>query len=382
MKTVILIAALLAIGGPISAQEELFIRAYGGNGADRGVHIIESSDGHLVIVGNTTTPSQKLDVWMMKCTTAGDTLWTRKFGGKEDDNGWCVKETAAGDFIIVGFTQSYGASGNDILLIKTDSDGTELWKKTIGGDGDDIGWSIALNDDGGYSIAAQTDSYGEGALDAYLVRTDGQGDTLWTRTYGGSDVDRVFSVGVALDGSILIAGITYSFGAGDRDAYLVKTDGMGNLQWQKTYGGGGYDNAHSVIIDRGNRIMLVGYGDHWDRAGKRDMFLKQVTMDGDELWTESYGGAENDHAMTVFQTGNGGYVLTGYSYSFGNGDTDAYIVRTNESGKLLWDQNYGTRFPDSGYDIIQVAEGEFYITGQSHGFGDAEGDLLLIGLGN
>ena len=180
----------------------------------------------------------------------------------------------------------------------------------------------------------------------------------------------------------MLAGITYSFGAGDRDAYLLKTDNNGKLLWQKTYGGPGYDNAHAVIVNKDDYVILTGYGDHWGAESKRDMFLMQIDQEGNEVWSRSYGGSENDHAMTVFQTHDGGYIVTGHTQSFGMGDWDAYVIKTDVTGDTLWTSTYGTPRPDSGYDIIQSREGDYFVTGNSQGFGQAEGDLLLIKIGN
>ena len=362
--------------------EEPFMKTYGGSGPDRGVHIIQSSDGNFVIVGNTMTESNKLDVYLIKCNSSGDTLWTRTFGGQEDDNGWCVKETSDRGYIITGFTESYNSSMNDILLLKTDENGEKQWHKTFGGSGDDIAWSIAISQDDEYTIAAQTNSFGNGDLDAYLLKTDSNGDTLWTKTFGGPKVDRVFSVDLARDGSILLAGISYSYGAGDRDAYLLKTDPDGKLLWQNTYGGPGYDNAHTVIVNRENDIILTGYGDYWGKAGKMDMFLKKISLKGEDIWTQTYGGEENDRAMTVFQLQDGGYILTGFTQSFGEGDWDAYVVKTGSQGDTLWTSTFGTPAADFGYDIIQSRKGNYFVTGWSHGFGHPEGDLLLIKTGH
>jgi len=364
------------------SEEEPFMKTYGGSGPDRGVHIIQTIDGNFVIVGNTMTEANKLDVYLIKCNSSGDTLWTRTFGGQEDDNGWCVKETSDKGYIITGFTESYNASMNDVLLLKTDENGKKQWHKTFGGSGDDIAWSIAISQDDEYIIAAQTNSFGNGELDAYLIRTDANGDTLWTKTFGGPNVDRVFSVDLANDGSILLAGITYSYGAGDRDAYLLKTDRDGKLLWQNTYGGPGYDNAHTVVVNRKNDIILTGYGDYWGEAGKMDMFLKQISLKGEDIWTQTYGGAENDRAMTVFQLQDGGYILTGFTQSFGAGDWDAYVVKTGSKGDTIWTSTHGTPAPDFGYDIIQSRKGNYFVTGWSHGLGYPEGDLLLIKTGH
>lgn len=378
MLTIVLF--ILVVLYPFSvAQEESIIKTYGGNGPDRGIHIIQASDGNLVIVGNTTTESNKLDVYLLKCTTDGDTVWTKKFGGKEDDNGWCIKETSDQGYIITGFTKSFNANENDILLLKTDADGNQQWLKTIGGSGDDIAWSISIANDNGYIIAAQTNSIGNGDLDAYLIKTDENGDTLWTKTFGGPMIDRVFSVALASDGSILLAGITYSYGSGDRDAYLIKSDSNGNLLWQKTYGGPGYDNAHTVIVNRKDEILLTGYGDYWGSSGNHDTFLKQINMEGEDIWTQNYGGLNNDRAMTVFQTQDDGYVLTGFTQSYGEGeDWDVYVVKTDRTGDALWTCNYGSPIPDFGYDVIQSDKGDYFVTGWSHGYGHPEGDMLLI----
>jgi hypothetical protein len=375
---ILAILLLFALQPTGEIDEKSFMKTYGGNGPDRGVHLIQASDGNFVIVGNTMTKTENLDVYLLKFTSAGDTLWTQKFGGEKDDNGWCVKETSDKGYIIVGFTKSYDAIENDILLLKTDANGNKQWHKTFGGSRDDIAWSIAINNDNGYTMAAQTSSFGSGELDAYLIRTDANGDTLWTKTYGGPKVDRVFSVDLANDGSILLAGITYSFGAGDRDAYLLKTDKNGKLLWQKAYGGPGYDNAHTVIVNKENNVILTGYGDYWGVESKRDMFLKQIDQEGKEIWLKTYGGSENDHAMTVLQTNDGGYILTGYTQSFGKGDWDAYVVKTDAKGDTLWTNTYGTPAPDSGYDIIQSRDGDYFVTGKSHGLGHPEGDVLLI----
>ncbi len=369
---------LIILSTSCMAQDDVLIKTYGGNGSDRGIHIIQASDSNFVVVGNTTVEGKNLDVYLLKCNSSGDTLWTRKFGGPEDDNGWSIKETSDRGYIITGFTESYGAGKNDVLLMKTDVNGVEQWSKTFGGSGDDIGWSIAINDDGGFTIAAQTDGYGNGELDAYLIRADANGDTLWTRTFGGPKTDRVFSVALADDGSALLAGITYSYGAGDRDAWLLKTGSSGDLLWQKTYGGPGYDNAHGVIVNSENEIILTGYGDYWGNEEKRNIFLKKITMDGEDVWTQKYGGPENDRAMTVFQTQDNGYVMTGFTQSFGQGAWDAYVLRTDAAGDTLWTSTYGATAPDFGYDVIQSVQGDYFVTGWSHSFGQPEGGLLLI----
>jgi len=272
----IILFGLIALSTCCAQKEEPFMKTYGGSGPDRGIHIIQTFDDNYVIVGNTMTEANKLDVYLLKCTGSGDTLWTRKFGGQEDDNGWCVKETSDKGYIITGFSQSYNAFMNDVLLLKVDANGKK--------------------------------------------------------------------------------------------------------QWQKTYGGPGYDNAHTVIVNRKQEIILTGYGDYWGHARKMDMFLKQISLKGENIWPHTYGGAENDRAMTVFQTQDDGYNLTGFTQSYGEGDWDAYVIKIGEKGDSLWTRSCGTPAPDFGYDIIQSRKGDYFVTGWSHGFGHPDGDLLFIKL--
>ena len=175
-----------------------------------------------------------------------DTLWTRTYGGSDFDKGYSVQQTQDGGFIIVGFTESYGAGGEDVYLIKTDENGDTLWTRTYGGSSDDMGNSVQETTDGGFIIAGYTYSYGAGGSGVYLIRTDSLGDTLWTRTYGGSDDDYGYSVQQCQDGGFIIAGKTESYGAGYYDVYLIRTDSMGDTLWTKTYGGSDDDEGYSV----------------------------------------------------------------------------------------------------------------------------------------
>ena len=144
-----------------------------------------------------------------------DTLWTQTFGGSDYDYGYSVQQTSDGGYIIAGYTSSYGAGSADVYLIKTDAGGAQQWTQTFGGSSDDIGHSVRQTSDGGYIIAGVTSSYGAGGWDVYLIKTDALGDTLWTKTFGGSSWDEGYSVQQTSDGGYIIAGKTLSYGAGN-----------------------------------------------------------------------------------------------------------------------------------------------------------------------
>jgi hypothetical protein len=170
---------------------------------------------------------------LVKTDANGDTTWTKTFGGRGDDYGGCVRQTSGGGYIISGSTGSYGA-GSDAWLIKTDADGNLTWSRTFGGTRDDDGGQVQQTADGGYIIAAATFSHGAGNADAWLIRTDAIGDTIWTRTFGGSGMDGAGSVQPTQDDGYIVVGYTDEYGAGGSDVWLIKTDEEGRV-----YGGGG-----------------------------------------------------------------------------------------------------------------------------------------------
>jgi hypothetical protein len=191
-----------------------------------------------------------------------DTIWTRYYGGQEfgqEDNGWSIQRTRDGGYAAFGKTESLGAGLSDFWLIRTDGYGDTLWTRTYGGTGWDDGYSARQTTDGGYILAGRTTSFGAGWGDVYLVKTDDVGDIVWTRTFGGSSDDFAFSVRQTEDeGYILVGGSS-------NDVYLVKTDAEGNAIWEKRYGGVLYDAGYSVeqVPDGGYLVggqTYLGYG--------------------------------------------------------------------------------------------------------------------------
>lgn len=208
--------------------DTLWTRIFFGTGwDDYGSSVQQTTDGGYVIAGANST--RLGDVYLIKTDASGDTLWTRTYGGDSSDVAEDVRQTADGGYVIAGSTRSYGAGAGDLYLIRTDADGNMLWSGAYGGTSLDFGSSALQVDDGTYAIAGVTASFGAGGRDFYLIKTDADGDTLWTRTFGGDSDDFASSFQRTADGGYIIAGDTRSFGAGGSDVFLVKTDSLGNV---------------------------------------------------------------------------------------------------------------------------------------------------------
>ena len=284
--------------------------------------------------------------------------WTRTYGGIGFDFGREVQETEDGGFIIVGWTNSFGAGDYDVYLIRTDANGDTLWTKTYGGTDYDWGYSIQQMEDGGFIIVGGTNSFGAGDYDVYLIRTDANGDTLWTKTYGGADREWGYSIQQTEDGGFIVAGFTRSFGAGGSDVYLIRTDANGDALWIKTYGGVNSDWGNSIQQTKDGGFIIVG-GTNSFGAGDYDVYLIRTDANGDTLWTRTYGSADyDDCGASVQQTKDGGFIIVGGTRSFGAGDYDVYLIRTDANGDTLWTRTYGSAdYDDYGASVQQTEDG-------------------------
>jgi len=358
-----------------STAQQRWERTYGGTGEDYGYSVQQTSDGGYVIAGQTSSfGAGAWDVWLIKTNASGDTLWTRTYGGTSVDWGSSVQQTSDYGYIIAGMAASFG--GVYVYLIKTNASGDTLWTKTYGGTGNNYGNSVRQTSDGGYVVAGNTNAFGNG-YQVYLVKTNSSGDTLWTRTYGGTGNDWGNSVQQTSDGGYIIAGMTNSFGDSDQ-VYLIKTNVSGDTLWTRTYGGARNDWGESVqqTSDYGYIIagLTTSFGDVYG-----DVYLIKTNVAGDTLWTRAYGGPKSDAGYSVRQTSDGGFTVAGITKSFA--DTlggDVYLIKTTASGDTLWTRTYGGTSPDEGESVEQTSDNGFIIAGYTLSFGVIDYDVYLI----
>jgi nicotinamide riboside kinase len=308
--------------------DTLWTKTYGGHHNEVAWSARQTFDGGYIIVGSTMSfGAGNRDVYLVKIDSLGDTLWTGTYGLMDLDEGYDVQQTSDSGYIVVGVVNPEDLLDNmDVYLIKTDTIGDTLWTRTYGGDTMDRGYSVQQTSDGGYIITGYTTSFDCGGGDVYLIKTDAIGDTTWTRTYGGTYYDEGYAVQQTFDSGYIIVGRTNSFSENNRNIYIIKTDTDGDTLWTRIYGGADEEEAWSVQQLPDSGYIIAGYTQSFG-AGFADVYLLRTDADGDTLWTLTYGGEWSDKGYSVQQTSDQGYIITGYTYNF-TGGFDVYLVKT------------------------------------------------------
>lgn len=200
----------------------------------------------------------------------------------------------------------------------------ELWSRTYGRAGGEVAYSLVVTSDGGYAIAGYTESFGAGDADFWLIKTDAYGNVEWNQTYGGSQYEYARSLVETSDGGFAVAG-------GMGDFWLVKTDNQGNMEWSRTYGGKDIDRAHSLIQTSDEGYALAGQTYSFD-VGQGDFWLVKTDAEGNMEWNRTYGGKNIEIAHSLVEVSDGGYALAGKTTSFGAGSSDFWLVKTDAQG--------------------------------------------------
>ncbi|HEX7319074.1 MAG TPA: hypothetical protein VF399_01805 [bacterium] len=363
--------------------DTLWTRTYGGVGDERswGRAAQQTTDGGYVIFGQSNSFSGgDYDFYMVKTNPFGDTLWTKVYGGIGDEFCYAGQQTSDGGYILAGMTNAFGADNFDIYLVKTDSLGDIMWTKMIGDSvGIESASGIEQTSDGGYILAGMTNAFGADSFDIYLVKTDSLGDTMWTKTFGGIDNDQAYEVSTTSDGGYIIAAWTRSFGAGNYDAYIIKTDSLGDTLWTFVYGGPLMDKACDVIETSDHYYLVVGWTYSYG-AGCDDILILKLNTNGDTLWTKLYGGPSYDIAYSIQETIDCNYIIAG-GLSLLPSNLDLCLWKINTDGDSLWVLTCGGSHDDIGFTVKHTSDQGYMVAGFTNSFGSGNYDFYLMKTG-
>lgn len=395
---------------PLSFNGEIeWAKTFGGSREDDANSIVQTPDGGYAIVGFTMSNDGDItdktttdaDVWVFKLNSEGELQWSKTYGGSADDRGTKIINTTDGGFAVIGYTRSndgdvsYNNGFYDFWLLKLDASGNLLWENTFGFSGNDQGQSLLQTADDGYFLTGFMDFDGRAAQNPnnhkstrhgvgefWAVKTDQNGNEKWSHYYGGTDNDRAYDVVQTPDGGFMMVGNSESDDfditnpLGSYDYWVVKIDSSGNLLWQKNYGGSGIEIAYSITRTIDGNYLVLGDTRSTDQQvtnprGNADAWLIKINENGDLLWQKSYGGSQFDTGRSITEKPDGNLIVFGASRSSDQdvsnnyGQSDFWLVLANANGNLIFEKNYGGSATDFGNDAIFTSTGQIVMAGSS-----------------
>jgi len=379
MKHLLNILILLEIAPLLSsAQDTSFIKSYGQIGYNYGEKIIQTADHGYIILGNKSGFVGNTDVYIVRTNNTGNIVWDKAYGGSEVNWAEDIKPTADGGYIITGYMNIPDNNDYNIMLLKTDSGGNTEWLKNYGGSNWDLGHSVVETADSGFIVAGETYSFGNGDNDVFLLKTDKNGDSLWSEFYGGSNTDIAYDISVCHDGNFIVTGYTNSFGKGGFDSYLLKITPSGDTLWTRTYGDTLDDKTFSGIETQDHGIVLTGSTMNFN-AMVQDGVIFKADSAGNFLWAGVIGGIYNEEFYDIFQNSDESLFMAGYTESYGYiGTKDFYMVKTDKNGGYIFGPLYGGDNTDYAIACIPTSDHGYAIIGTTESMGLGLSNILLV----
>ncbi len=299
------------------------------------------------------TSAKEVTLQRVKC-------FSRFFYNSYDNINTVVRQTSDDGYIIVAQVR-YGGSDNDIWLIKTDDDGNMQWNKTFGGSEGEGGYAVQQTSDGGYIILGHTYSYAIGQIDVWLIKTNSTGDEQWNTTYGYAETETANALVITNDGGYIFAGIRDTVSRAI-DVWVVKTDKDGIMEWNNSYGGIQSDCGYYIEKCSDGGYIITGYTRSYGPA-ESNVWLIKINSTGSEEWNKTFGGSSSESGYYCQETFDGGYVIIGPTGSFGAGGTDFWLIKTNDTGVKEWDKTFGGNDLEANPTGQQTTDGGYIITG-------------------
>ena len=331
--------------------------------------IKETEDGYIMVGYADASGPYGHSVYLLKTDYKGNRLWDKKIGEEYDARGYDLQETLDGGIIIVGSASPLFTKY--VYVVKTDKDGNLEWEKIFDDGWRSEGFSIQCCPSGGYIVAGVTKTEGSNAL---LLKLDDYGREEWMRTCGGLNYDRATSVRVTPDGGYVFVGDSESYGHGRTDVYLVKTDSVGGLVWSRTFGGVEYEEGWCVqVCSDGGYVVSGETGSVEDRES--DVYLLRVDEDGGLVWESSFGHGNRNRGYFIEELDNGGFAVCGFSAAENLGlGTCTYVLVVDAEGGLVWDEVYDSLGEGIGWCVESTCDGGFLVAGER----TSRGNLMKI----
>jgi len=380
-KKAILAALLFLIFTSFMNLYAQWARIYGGESGDYAYSIQQTSDGGYIVAGNTSSFSSSTDVLIIKLDSNGDIEWQRSYGGSEDDWAHSIQQTNDGGYIVAG---GAGFRMDDDLyysfwILKLSTTGDVEWEYVYGKQEFDYAYSVQQTSDGGYIVAGFGENY-MGMWYKYLVlKLTPYGNIEWQRTYRIEDCNSASSIQQTSDGGYIVAGETEYFPDLVKNIWILKLTSIGDIEWQHAYKGSSSEQAYSIQQTSDGGYVAVGWTSSYG-AGSGDVWVLKLSSDGNIEWQRTYGGSGFECAYSIQQTSDGGYIVAGETSSFGAGGKDLWVLKLYSNGDIEWQKTYGGTGHDSASSIQQTSDGGYIVAGYSESFSAGESDFFIIEL--
>jgi hypothetical protein len=354
-------------------------KTYGGTGDEDAFWVQQTSDRGFIVGGTTASFGVSQDCWIVKLNSDGNIQWQRAYGGDGLDYLMSMQQTADGDYIAAGGTESFGAGRRNFWVLKLDEDGEIHWQNAYGGDNiDGPASAIQQTNDGGYITGGFTYSFGDGG-DLLVFKLDAVGNIEWQKNYGGTGTERrVENIRQTSDGGFILTSSTTSF-TPLSSVWVLKLDEDGEIQWQKVYS----DAAASIDVEDVQLTNDRGYillAEMDVRPLDHDFWVLKLDEDGDIQWQKAYGGTGDEDAQPIRQTSDGGYIMGGSTTSFGVSGEDCWIVKLDSDGSIQWERTYGGDRDDEVISLGQTSDGGYIAAGGTESFGTEGKDFWVLRL--
>jgi hypothetical protein len=375
---VVLAFILFILLQPFSHHPDIvqWSKTFGGVEDEEGWFVQETGDT-IMVLGNTHSfGSGDSDIWLIKLDSNGTEIWNKTFGGEAYDYGKCFQQAEDGGYIIVGGTYSYGKENCDLYIIKIEANGTEEWEKAIGGTQYDAATFVIETPDDYLVVVGNTYSFGSGDSDIWLIKLDSNGTEIWSKFFGGAKYDDARCVRATLDGGYIIAGETESYENSSLDIWIIKTDSNGTELWNKTFGGVNDDVCNDIRQISNDKYIIAGHTQSFSNSW--DAWIICIDSNGTEIWNKTFGGKADDGASSITQTSDSGYIIVGYTNTYSKDEGDLWIIKTDSNGTELWNKTFGGNKDDSGVWVQRTKDGNYIIAGYTNSYGKGKSDIWIM----